>query len=125
MRLFLTTNQKRFLIVWVIFHFLALFVNIADVRGLTNPSLPENGKTGYQICLFTQYGHDGFWPFVQFYKENYEQLYATSYGKIVYFNGLFYSYDLSAFVFYMLVGLGVVFIPRLWSPSSEKSQSDT
>jgi hypothetical protein len=116
----LPTVQKRFLIIWILLHSFALFINKADIEGLVNPTLSENGQTGYQIHLFTNtWYHDGFWPFVGFIKTEYMASGAdyagnSQTGNVVYFNGLFYCYNLSAFVFYIILGFGIVYIPKLW-----------
>jgi hypothetical protein len=100
----LSTVEKRFLIIWILLHSFALFVNLAEV----------SGKIDRDNFLFTNtdplYSKNGFWPFVNFEGTNY---YPAD-GNVLYFNGLFYSYGLSAFIFYILLGIGIVYIPKLW-----------
>jgi hypothetical protein len=100
----LTLNQKRFLIIWTLFHSFALFVNLAGINGFVTVNDHE------YVCIFANtlpgetYG-SGFWPFVNF---------SPNYQEMI-FNGIFYSYGFAEYVFYMLLSIGILFVPKLWS----------
>lgn len=110
----LTLNQKRFLILWILFHSFALFVNLAGVNGFTSINDHE------YVCFFTntlpgQYPI-GFWPFVTFSPN------TIYYDRIV-FNGIFYSYEFPEYIFYMCLGLGIVFIPKLLTTETKQKSN--
>ena len=108
----ITLSQKRFLIIWVLFHSFALLVNLANIEGKISDGAFDNRTT---IYLFTHQGHQSdFWPFTIFYEripglpqENIEDYYD--------FNGVFFSYGFGEYTFYMLVGFGIIYLPKLWS----------
>jgi hypothetical protein len=112
----ISTKQKRFLIIWIIINTFALFVNKVSLEGNLNGSLPENGRDGYQTYILTNtWTHEGFWPFVPFIESKYYNASGMqNAGTVHTFNGLFYSYDLAAFMLYIALGFGIVFIPKLW-----------
>jgi hypothetical protein len=58
----LTLNQRRFLIVWILFHSFALFVNLTGIRG----EIDSGESTFY---FFTSGESSGFWPFTSYYYE--------------------------------------------------------
>jgi len=114
----LSTVQKRFLIVWILFHCLALFVNLTDIEGRIGDD-----------DLFTQtYNKEGFWPFVSFYETYHQKVPITDYTSDnynsanttyldkddTYFKGIFYTYNTTAFVFYIILGFGIVYVPKIW-----------
>lgn len=112
----MSVGQRRFLIIWVIFHSVALLMNITKIEGTVHQSLPENGTTGYQINLFTSFQPDSdLWPFVAIYHSEYESQNLNTYGDIVYFKGIFFGYNAISFLFYILVGFGIVYVPKLWN----------
>jgi hypothetical protein len=51
---------------------------------------------------------NGFWPFTKIYEED-----GYGYGN-PYFRGIFFSYGIGEFIFYILLGFGVIFLPILW-----------
>lgn len=159
-------NQKRFLIIWILFHSFALFISINDIR-LEIPSSDANTtiylfKSGYSDEHKTD-----FWPFTKFYsisptwkdfdypsitteepnkpfdiaekeyfkrpsqlsKEEYldsiskvipsssigSNTLKTKIGEEITYGGIFNSYNLPEYIFYITIGLGLVFIPMIWN----------
>ena len=94
------------------FHSFALFVNITDLEC----------RIGNDDLFTQSYNKDSFWPFVSFYETFHEKVPIESYNPALgyideshtYFKGIFYSYNITAFVFYIIIGFGVVYIPKLW-----------
>jgi hypothetical protein len=117
----ITLNQKRFLIIWIGIHSLALFVNVFNIEGRTDTSNWTISTKVYNYVFTKNSNYDNdFWPFTEFTKQeryyiepinSYEQG-TWSYGTA--FNGIFYNYDYSEFVFYMLSGLAFIYLPKLW-----------
>jgi len=109
----LTVNQKRFLIVWVLFHSLALFVNLAHIDGKIQDGNSSNDNT--TIYLFNGIGgqDSDFWPFTS-YHSSYNE---TNLDNRIdyYYGGLFNSYGFPEYIFYLLLGMSIVFIPKLWN----------
>ena len=112
-----TLKQKRFLIVWCCFHLLALLVNIVPINGdlshqvKHNEFSPENNE--YNILYVFTNGYDktdGFWPFVKY---SYSKYYYNT-GTVDVFNGIFAGYDIGEAVTYILIGIAIVFLPKLW-----------
>lgn len=135
----ISLKQRRFLIVWGIFHLFALTVNMIPVEGLvhisgkiwtkTNPTGIDAHYVNVErpLYIFTYPDHsaiDGnFWPFVKMWEADY--LGSNSYNddSDMYtgrFKGLFYNYSYKAFIVYILIGLAIVFLPKLWSGGSDK-----
>ncbi len=101
----LTLNQKRFLVYWMLFHSFALFVNVAGIYGTIHI---DNHTT---ISIFTDpptTGNQGFWPFVSYSMSNFVY-YRSS------FHGIFYNYRFSEYIFYIVLGLVIIFVPKLTS----------
>lgn len=114
----LSLNQKRFLIVWILFHSFALFVNLADIKGTTQNEghLVENGYyKNTTINLLTSNTHPSFWPFVNYYEDTFEYQSPNYRTENLDFNGIFYSYSFSEYIFYILLGLAIIFVPKLWN----------
>jgi hypothetical protein len=107
----LSLNQRRFLIVWILFNSFALYVNLADVEGAVdlNPSSSHSYRPLY--CLTRAHNVDSFWPFSSFYRTDYDSLTNTNVST---FLGIFNSYGLKEYIFYMALGFAIVFVPKLW-----------
>lgn len=220
-----TTNQKRFLIIWILFHSFALFVNLAHINGeisfnnnkdvssniiteridstsmTTNEDLdrainelnstksksnsnlshvgdydtkplPNSDRSTVirdaqhtvdnTIFLFTnELNPSDFWPFTKFYFQTFvwedfkypeviseervkkpqtsEERYLDSITKtypstpIAYsslktkvgeqniYGGIFNSYNIPEYIFYMILGFGIVFIPMFWKNNKEEA----
>jgi len=127
MKYSVTLNQKRFLIVWICIHSFALFVNLTGLYGTTR----EGTETLGYANIFTTNGYkNDFWPITTFfYRERYyvpnpsdprnQHGYSVTFGtwkeKEPSFNGLFTGYDSTEYLFYILLGIGFVFIPKIWN----------
>ncbi len=130
MRYKTTLAQKRFLIIWICIHSFALFVNLANINGET----VEGDYNGGYTHLFTTRGYeDDFYPFTTFiYKQKYfvensndpRNYYGASmtFGewkeKEPSFNGFFTGYNLPEYIFYILLGLGIIFLPKIWKANN-------
>jgi hypothetical protein len=117
-----TLREKRFLIIWLGICLFALFLNLADIQGKIES---KDGKYQYLFFFSSEmYGHlydNDFYPFTDFVVERSvlypsEKLRDYYIGKGTYlrFNGIFNSFNLPEFIFYSLLGLGIVFIPKIW-----------
>jgi len=120
----LTLNQKRFLIVWILLNSFALFVNLADIRGAIDNSDTSYNSYGYLIhngtdriiYLFTNssgQNKSDFWPFTSYYSINYPS--NSGFPIQHFYGGLFNSYDIPEYIFYMVLGFAIVFVPKLWN----------
>ena len=114
--------QRRFLIIWCIFHLCALFVNIVPINGDMGCDYKNNECTN----LFTNSANyhyqssEGFWPFVNYHTTmvNFGRDAVTQRpADLICFNGIFYNYSYSAFFIYVILGFAIVFIPKLWNSS--------
>lgn len=116
----ISLNQKRFLIVWLGVCLFALFLNVANVGGKIELT---NGEPQYIFFDNSDpYGHgyeDDFYPFTEFISDNllqYPDITFDMYKRGTYtrFNGIFNSYNLPEFIFYSILGLSIIFLPKLW-----------
>jgi hypothetical protein len=127
-----TRGNRRFLIVWFAMCSFALLCNVAPIRGEIQA---ENLNTGTpRICLFTNRG-DGFWPFsTEFFDDrwwtnrDYVEFPYRKNGAIVdadgyirndipsEFNGLFNGFEYLEFLVYGILGICIVFVPKIWNP---------
>jgi len=112
----LTKNQRRFLMLWIAFHLIALTVNIVPIKG---EHVSSNHRLYY--ILTEADNPDEFWPFVRYvvpgaiytkYGGMTTQTYAT--GQTDNFNGIFNDYDISEFLVYVLGAIAIIYIPKLW-----------
>lgn len=136
---FLKTKQK-FIIIWLVIHGLALFVNKFNIeaevpsKNEKNYEVRNNGTYpgNYEVLTYritnilttapsNYYGEKGnssfFWPFVKFYKSE-KFLSAKGFqsyfeNRIYTFNGIFYRYDISEFIAYNILLILVFYF--LWS----------
>ncbi|WP_276345636.1 hypothetical protein [Daejeonella sp. JGW-45] len=113
----ITIAQRRFLILWVLFHSFALFVNVFKISGtIVNESYDAGTywKSKY-VQLFTTGPDEDFWPITEYSSyRKYIPYYRDTPEEVYNFNGIFNSYDFTEYIFYFLIGLGIVFIPKLW-----------
>lgn len=96
-------KYKKFIWMWSIINLLALFVNSFNIEGdLTN-------KHELFFLFTNSYGDSGFWPLVKFV-EFHDQFstYGTHDNDYTSFNGIFYQYDISEFLFY--IGIIIAFL---------------
>lgn len=121
----ITLNQKRFLIIWISIHSLALFVNLFQVNGAL-----KNTNYSPIFNVFTTseniYNKDDFWPFVNYYIygkclvvtediKNTPLLWKDWAHETNNFFGVFNSYNFPEYIFYILLGLGIIFLPKFWN----------
>lgn len=107
----ITLGQKRFLIVWIAFHFIALLTNVIPIRGqyrIKEDERYDSYKTMYIFAAPDRSREKEFWPFVEIYEKD-----GYGYGRS-YLRGIFYSYTFGAFLFYILLGFGIIYLPKLW-----------
>lgn len=112
--------KKNFIIIWLCFHFLALFVNIFEIQG--NLIAKSNTKTSYSQAknFFTTYGiteysKQDFWPFVTYFGQEMQSNITEDYDKATSseFYGVFTDYDYSEFIAYQLLLL--IFLYFYWN----------
>ncbi|WP_395051003.1 hypothetical protein [Flavobacterium sp.] len=118
----ITLKEKRFLIIWLGICGFACFMNAAKVGGKI-----DFGNGRYQYLFFYNprltgdtYNED-FYPFTEFIvdnsarypSENFSQYFIDD-GTYIRFNGIFNSFDLPEFIFYSILGLCIVFTPKVW-----------
>lgn len=134
--------EKRFLILWTIFHLTAIIlysfhisgkkeVNIDSTGQWASSSPTERGWTySYIFNKFSDTSYTStdnlgiLYPFTdKFFSKNYRLMFKNDYElhqKVLKpmekttFNGIFVGYDYSEFVVYMLLGFGIVFIRKIW-----------
>jgi hypothetical protein len=98
----------------------ALFLNVANIGGKIEFAEGED-----QFMFFYNsgaYGHtydDDFYPFTKFICENSERYPGKNIaiyfpGTYKRFNGIFNSFNLPEFIFYCVLALSIIFIPKLW-----------
>ena len=110
----LSKGQRRFLIIWIIFHLFALLTNIIPIEGKVNDT-----PSGV-LYIFTQGSSDKFWPFSDIsHRSNYTEIRNGNYDynstrKVTHFYGIFNGYGIEEFLVYVLTGLLIVFLPKLW-----------
>lgn len=117
----ISKKEKRFLIVWFLVITFAYLCNAVPIHGTITP-YEELDADGYQktaVFLFTSGGGEyDFWPFVD-YTYGYNGVFASdTYNFEKYpvrvFNGIFYSFNGWEFLIYGAIGLGIVFLPKIW-----------
>lgn len=131
----ITLTQKRFLIVWILFHSFALFVNQTKLKGtvITDEYNKKYYRREIRKHLLTgDTLNEKFWPFTRYktyqtftgiadttffiYQGRRTPTFINTYRiDINHRNGIFTSYDFSEFIFYILLGLGIIVIPKLWN----------
>lgn len=126
-RMKITQSQKRFLIVWFCINLFALIVNIVPIEG----KLTSNDSLN-SVYWFTREGDSKkFWPFTN-YVDNWTRPKGNNYGlfsdagdfsvinksdleHVSRFNGFFHSYDISEFMVYTILGIAIIFVPKIWN----------
>ena len=132
LQLQLSKKVKRFLVIWYSFNLLALFVNIASVdwkydshriskNSYRSPDCNSPAKIIYFFtnCSSGEFKNNtsSFWPFASFTESR--QYYGEGIFKGLdncykYFNGVFYKYDFTEFLFYGTLPLIIIGLRRLW-----------
>lgn len=105
-KLILSKAQKRFLLIWVVFHLFGLTANLVPIKGEIGE---DRGAVSY---IFTPADESNrFWPFVSFVEP-----YAHGFTgeKTYHFMGIFYEYDISEFLVYVLGAIVIILVPKLW-----------
>lgn len=95
------------MILWITLNSFALFVNLADIEG----RISDNGNTTVNLFTATNEKSD-FWPFTTYYKKYLG--FGNSSTDSYYFQGIFNSYDLPEYIFYVVLGISIVYIPKVW-----------
>jgi hypothetical protein len=120
-----TQKEKRFLIVWFLVITFAYLCNTVPISGTIVPyqAVDEQGYQKTAIYLFSANGWGGysdsdFWPFVD-YTDDYDGTSALSNINsekypVRIFNGIFASFNGWEFIIYAAIGLGIVFLPKIW-----------
>jgi hypothetical protein len=113
----ISLGQKRFLIIWCLFHLFALATSVIPIKG---EILIEEDGMKYTNYIFTdKWDVEGkFWPFVEMYDPNGYNTYNRFIEQRVQkgeFKGIFRNYNIGAFFVYIVLGLLIVFLPKLWS----------
>ncbi len=131
----ITLKQKRFLIIWILIHSFALFVNLENIRG----KIPSEATISYDnyhtkfyndsyVYLFTTGTYafgDDFWPFTTFYSAVSERPhYSDGVVNTVYFNGIFNAYKWPAYFFYLFLGFAVIYLPKIWEGKQRPQNKD-
>ncbi len=113
-------SKRKFLIIWFVLHGFALFVNVFHIEGeviykynLEQVSPNWAHVTDKYVCVFTSHrgyksSSSSFWPFSIEFTKN---------GDTLYFPGVFYKYDYSEFIAYLI--LTFVFFYFLWEKESK------
>lgn len=125
-KLSISKFQRRFLIVWLLFHSFALFVNVAKIRGkLVDKRIVHEASMDFQsrdietntyvYAFSSDVESRDFWPFSHFYENRVPDGYAKySNVRIHRFNGIFFGYGWDEFAFYVAIGFVFIFIRKLW-----------
>jgi len=115
----LTLNQRRFLIIWILFHSFAYFVNIAQIEGRITIQ-GDSSVNNYNLLTSINtdpYEHP-FWPFVTFYRDHLNDSFHSTApnGMVSYTNfyGIFNYYSLKAYISYIIIGLALIYVPKFW-----------
>lgn len=136
----LTVSNKRFLITWISINAFALFVNIAHIEGRilngNHITVSTNDEFSYEyarlttkddkatVCLFMD-NNKPIYPRPSFYPFTSDFLYVCfgSYrlpdksGLIYYFDkgflGAFNGYGHLEFIIYSILGIAIIYIPKL------------
>ncbi len=107
----ITLKQRRFLIIWCIFHSFAYISNLIPITfDIHSNDIFTNGDD-----FNPNYG---VWPFVEYFR------FCKSCGDwnsahtmrddVNVFRGIFFNYNFMIFIIYLIVGISIVYIPKLW-----------
>ena len=115
----LTQKNRRFLIVWFSVITFALICDLVPITGALPDVYTINKSYGNELYNGTHYvltsGHaDGsFWPFeVDYFYDGHTHNHEM---PIRFFRGVFYGFDFWEFLIYGIIGLAIVFLPRIWN----------
>lgn len=98
-QLMITKGERRFLILWLATWSFAFFVNLTDING----KIFRNTTPQYIFTENSEHRTQDFYPFTTFIE-----------AHCTCFNGIFNSFNLVEWVVYCLIGIGIVFIPKIW-----------
>ena len=88
-------RYKKLIYIWIAVNLLALMINSFNIYG-------EVGNN--YLLSHPGYGSEGFWPFVKIIEQyNGFERYGHHNNDNTYLNGLFYRYDITEFMFYMVL----------------------
>jgi len=127
----LKSSQKRFLIIYVLINAFALMTNLFSLDwSIYIPEYPIESP-GYGInsrvdnyYIFTEGLRNSNWPFVDFYTNSWED--GTQRADLfIYtkFAGIFYDYGFKSFLLMIIIGLSVIYVPRLIKTENNKETS--
>ncbi|CAG5074469.1 hypothetical protein DYBT9623_05156 [Dyadobacter sp. CECT 9623] len=127
----LNQKNKQFLIVWFTICLFALLCNVAPIEGEVQSEDFNNGKP--RIHLLTNQG-SGFWPFSTEFRDSrwwdnrdYVEYPWRKNGPLAdadgnirndipsEFNGIFNGFDYLEFLVYGIIGLAIVYFPKIWN----------
>ena len=116
-------------------------MNIVPIKGLIHFSgkiWTKTSSTGIDanyinverpLFVFTdgEYSTNGgsFWPFVKMWEADILGYNSYNDDTDMYtgrFKGLFYNYNYKAFIVYLLLGLAIVFLPKIWNGNNDNSK---
>jgi hypothetical protein len=102
-------TYKKFIFIYIVINCFALFVNIFGIEGSVNSD--HDPYNAMKINIFTSKWHtsykNGFWPFISFVEDvDLFRSYGTHEYDYTKFNGIFYQYDISEFICYILILIG-------------------
>jgi len=122
MKLNLTQNTKRFLIVYLIIVFFAFFVNLVGWEGkiYSEDNPYEYFTRQYYTRIFTKDNDfssklNHFWP-ISSYTDTSDELYGIGSRRVFTknFNGIFYNFDITEYIFYSLLPFIILYIKKIW-----------
>jgi len=124
---------KRILVVWITFHLVALFANLAGLNfRIANHSIeinkPECSSSISYIYLLTTQGsfdnsgyifrkypnEEKFWPFITYYESGIVTGAGNKEVCCEQFNGIFDYYGFKEFLTYLLLPFVIILLYKLW-----------
>ena len=89
-------RYKKLIYIWTAVNLFALMLNVFEIYGKVSNSI--------SLFCYPGYGSEGFWPFVKIIKtsDGYSR-YGDNDHNFTSLKGLFYQYDITEFMFYMVV----------------------
>lgn len=110
-------RYKKLIFIWTAVNLFALMVNAFDIYGEFSSDL--------RLFCRPARGGEGFWPFVKIVEHIDKSEYYYDHDHDYYaLNGLFYKYDLSEFIFYLVVLGGILtYIAFIKKPKTKDNLS--
>lgn len=125
----LKPSQKKFLIIYLLINAFALLTNLFDIDTSIYVSEYPIEPMGYGIdsriddyYIFTEGLRNSNWPFVDFYRNSLEN--GTQYPNqpiFTTFSGIFYDYGFKSFFLMTVIGLLIVYLPRLMKSENKET----